>query len=232
MPALHYLLPTIGVSDQVGMHIALATSLSCIIVTTSSSVFNNIRLKNIDFSVARSLVPGVVLGGLLGANIANWIPTEYLPKVFGVIVLGMAWQMFRSVSAVTSKPMPRSLITTLYGTGIGTVASLAGVGGGSLSVPFMNRHGIEMKKSVGTSSICAFSIAVAGMIGFTLHGFHSDDLPKWSLGYVYLPALLSISITSIFTTKIGVRLAVGLPTKTLKKIFAVFLMIVAGTMLL
>ncbi len=107
--------------------------------------------------------------------------------------------------------------TAFSGVGIGTIASLAGVGGGSLTVPFLNRHGIEMRKAVGTSSVCAFAIAVSGMLSFTLHGYHATGLPKWSFGYVYLPALLSITITSVFTTKIGVRLAVGLPTKTLKK---------------
>lgn len=232
VPALHFLLPSIGVSDQLGMRIALATSLACIIVTTSSSVLNNIRLKNIDFYAARSLVPGVVVGGIFGVMLANWIPTEYLPKVFGVIVLGMAVQMFRSVRAKSSKPMPSSFKTTCCGVGIGTVASLAGVGGGSLTVPFLSSRSVEMRKAVGTSSVCAFAIAVSGMLSFTLHGYHADGLPSWSLGYVYLPALLSITITSIFTTKIGVRLAVGLPTTTLKKIFAIFLMIVAGTMLL
>ncbi|CAH0541141.1 sulfite exporter TauE/SafE family protein [Vibrio marisflavi] len=232
VPALHFLLPYIGVSTDVGMRIALATSLACIIVTTSSSVFNNLRLKNIDFYAARTLVPGVVVGGIFGVSLATWIPTEYLPKVFGIIVLGMAIQMFRSVNSQATRPLPSALKTAFSGVGIGTIASLAGVGGGSLTVPFLNRHGIEMRKAVGTSSVCAFAIAVSGMLSFTLHGYHATGLPKWSFGYVYLPALLSITITSVFTTKIGVRLAVGLPTKTLKKIFAIFLMIVAGTMLL
>ncbi len=106
VPALHFLLPYIGVSTDVGMRIALATSLACIIVTTSSSVFNNLRLKNIDFYAARTLVPGVVVGGIFGVSLATWIPTEYLPKVFGIIVLGMAIQMFRSVNSQATRPLP------------------------------------------------------------------------------------------------------------------------------
>lgn len=232
VPALHFLLPSIGVEPNLVMHIALATSLACIVITTSSSVFNNLRLNNIDTHAARTMVPGVIVGGLIGASIANFIPTEYLPKVFGVIVLLMSFQMIFSVNAQAKKTMPRGFIASLAGTGIGTIASLAGVGGGSLTVPFLNRHGVPMSKAVGTSSLCAFAVSLSGMTGFFLHGISSADTPAWSFGYIYLPAVLAITMTSLFTTRIGVRLAVGLPTKTLKKIFAVFLMIVAGTMLL
>ncbi|MGC9461869.1 sulfite exporter TauE/SafE family protein, partial [Vibrio genomosp. F10] len=107
-----------------------------------------------------------------------------------------------------------------------------GIGGGSLSVPFLSRHGIEMRKAVGSSSVCGCMIAISGMIGFILHGYNLEGLPDYSIGYVYLPALVAIASTSMFTTKIGAKLASTLPTVMLKKVFAVFLIFVAGTMLL
>ncbi|MEF1310171.1 sulfite exporter TauE/SafE family protein [Vibrio mytili] len=232
VPALLYLLPLAGISPELSMHMALATSLASIIVTSASSTLNHLKLGNVDVFVVKWLMPGVVVGGFLGASLAEWIPTHYLPKIFGVIVLCLAIQMLRSIKITSGKPMPTSAVTMCYGAGIGIVSSLAGIGGGSLSVPFLNKHGVEMRKAVGSSSVCGCVIAIAGMIGFVLHGVNIENLPAYSLGYVYLPALLAIAMTSMLTTKVGAKLATTLPTAMLKKIFAVFLMFVAATMLL
>nr|WP_162063397.1 sulfite exporter TauE/SafE family protein [Vibrio taketomensis] len=232
VPALVLLLPHAGIDPSITMNIALATSLSTIIVTSGSSALNHLKLGNVDMFVIKWLMPGVVVGGFVGANLAEWIPTAYLPKVFGVIVLGLALQMLFSIKSTTQRTMPSSAKTIGYGSGIGLVSSLAGIGGGSLSVPFLNRHGVEMRKAVGSSSVCGCVLAVSGMIGFILHGYSADNLPAFSVGYVYLPALVAIASTSMLTTRIGAKLATSLPTAALKKIFAVFLVFVAGTMLL
>ncbi len=232
VPALLYLLPHAGIEREISMHMALATSLASIIITSGSSAMHHVRLGNVDMFVLKWLMPGVVIGGFMGSSLAELIPTHYLPKVFGVIVLLLSVQMFLSIKARKTKPMPSSPVTMLYGTGIGIVSSLAGIGGGSLSVPFLNRHGIEMRKAVGSSSVCGCVIAASGMLGFILHGYQAENLPPYSVGYVYLPALFAIAMTSMLTTKFGARLAVKLPTAVLKKVFSAFLIFVAATMLL
>lgn len=232
VPALLFLLPVAGIDAAISMQIALATSLATIIATSGSSALNHFKLGNVDMFVVKWLMPGVVVGGFLGANLAEWIPSYYLPKVFGVIVLFLAIQMLFSIRGKTERAMPGSLATIAYGSGIGIVSSLAGIGGGSLSVPFLNRHGVEMRKAVGSSSVCGCMIAISGMAGFILHGYKVAELPDYSVGYVYLPALVAIASTSMLTTRIGAKLATSLPTPTLKKIFAIFLMFVAGTMLM
>ncbi|MBR9788411.1 MAG: sulfite exporter TauE/SafE family protein [Vibrionaceae bacterium] len=232
VPALLYLLPYAGISIELSMHIALATSLASIIITSGSSAMHHLKLGNVDMFVVKWMIPGVVIGGFVGASLAEWIPTHYLPKLFGVIVLLLAVQMFRSIKVLKSKPMPSSPVTVMYGAGIGVVSSLAGIGGGSLSVPFLNKHGVEMRKAVGSSSVCGCVIAISGMIGFILHGYKAENLPAHSIGYVYLPALLAIAMTSMLTTKVGAKLATRLPTAVLKKVFAVFLIVIAATMLL
>ncbi|WP_394248995.1 sulfite exporter TauE/SafE family protein [Vibrio profundi] len=232
VPALLFLLPKAGISADIAMQMALATSLSTIIVTSGSSALNHLKLGNVDLFVVKWLMPGVVIGGFLGTFIADAIPAQYLPKVFGCIVLMLSIQMLVSIKRVSQKPMPSSAVTMLCGSGIGVISSLAGIGGGSLSVPFLNHHGLEMRKAVGSSSVCGSVIAVSGMIGFIWHGSTVGHLPEYSIGYVYLPALLAISCASVLTTKVGARMATQLPTSILKKIFAVFLVFIAGTMLL
>ncbi|GAL10719.1 protein of unknown function DUF81 [Vibrio astriarenae] len=101
-----------------------------------------------------------------------------------------------------------------------------------MSVPFLNRHGIEMRRAVGSSSVCGSVLAIAGMVGFILNGVSADDLPPYSLGYIYLPALLAVSLVSALTTRFGAMMATSMPTVQLKRLFAVFLFFVAGIMLL
>ncbi len=231
VPALVFMLPLADISPAVIMQMALATSLATIIVTSGSSAFNHLKLGNVDMYVIKWLIPGVVVGGFVGTNIAEWVPAQYLAKVFGAIVLALAIQMFFSIKSVARRPMPNRVVTMLSGAGIGVVSTLAGTSGGSLSVPFLNRHGVEMRKAVGSSSVCGGVVALAGMCGFILHGYNSPHLPEYSVGYVYVPALLAIALTSTLTTRFGAKLATSMPTRLLKKIFAVFLLVIAGTML-
>ncbi len=232
VPALLFLLPKAGIAQEIAMQMALATSLSTIIVTSGSSALNHLKLGNVEMFVVKWLMPGVVVGGFMGSFIADSIPSQYLPKVFGIIVLLLALQMLLSIRSRSQKTMPAPAQTVACGGGIGVISSLAGIGGGSLSVPFLNHHGVEMRKAVGSSSVCGCVIAISGMIGFIWHGSSVESLPAYSLGYVYVPALVAISCTSVLTTRIGAKLATQLPTPVLKKVFAVFLMFIAATMLL
>ncbi|MDG3088955.1 sulfite exporter TauE/SafE family protein [Vibrio hannami] len=231
VPALMYILPLADVSNGIVMQMALATSLSTIILTSGSSAINHIRLGNVSLSIVRWLLPGVILGGFAGSYVAELIPSEFLPKVFGVIVALLALQMILSVRFERVRNVPGNATNLFSGCLIGTISTLAGIGGGSLIVPYLSRFGIEMRKAIGTASLCGSVIAMSGMIGYIFHGSGAEALPKYSLGYVYLPALLAISVTSVLTTRVGAHMTTKLPTKQLKKIFAIFLLFVAGKML-
>ncbi|OBT06663.1 hypothetical protein A9264_08690 [Vibrio sp. UCD-FRSSP16_10] len=231
VPALLFLLPKFGIQADIAMQMALATSLACIIITSASSSLNHYRVNNVDMLVAKFLIPGVIVGGFAGSFIAELVPSHYLPPIFGCIVLALSMRMLLSIRSSIAKPQLTITNTFISGATIGTISSLAGIGGGSLMVPFLNRHGVEMRKAVGTSSFCSMLLAASGMLGFILHGSGSDVLPNYSIGYVYLPALLAITSSSTMTSKIGVRLSNVLPTPTLKKIFAVLLFIIAIRML-
>lgn len=230
VPALMWLLPRAGIDPDIVMHIALATSLASIILTSGSSALNHVRLGNVQFGLIKGLIPGVVVGGLVGSYIAELTPVEYLPKVFGAIVLLLAVQMLLSMKISATRSMPGVAGSVVSGGVIGIVSSLAGIGGGSLTVPYLSMHGIEMRKAIGSSSLCGTFIAIAGMTGFIFHGLSAENLPQLSIGYVYLPALIGIVTTSMLTTRFGARLATQLPTPTLKKVFAVFLIFIGSKM--
>ncbi|WP_407332232.1 sulfite exporter TauE/SafE family protein [Enterovibrio sp. 27052020O] len=233
VPALSVLLPWAGITPSLVMPIALATSLASIVITSSSSAYTHYRLGNVLPAVVRSLLPGILLGGVLGSAIADRMPTEYLPRVFGVIVLLLALQMVLSLRVKPAKPFPSPARNVFSGGLIGMVASLAGIGGGSLTVPYLNYYGVEMRQAIGSASLCGVFLALAGMAGFIFFGLtQTETLPSFSVGYVYLPALIGIVVTSVFTTRYGARLTSRLPTPIIKRVFAVFLLLVGASMFL
>jgi uncharacterized membrane protein YfcA len=115
---------------------------------------------------------------------------------------------------------------------IGAVSAIVGIGGGSLTVPFLTWCNIAIRQAVATSAACGLPIALAGALGFIVTGLNASNLPAWSLGYVYGPALLGITVTSMLSAPLGARLAHTLPTGMLKKVFAVFLAVIGARMLL
>jgi uncharacterized membrane protein YfcA len=117
------------------------------------------------------------------------------------------------------------------GNGIGAVSSLVGIGGGSLSVPFMVWCNLTVHDAIGTSAAIGFPIAIAGTVGYIVNGLNVAGLPAYCLGYVYLPALAGIVAASVCTAPLGVRLAHSLPVDKLKRIFAILLFVMGTKML-
>ena len=114
---------------------------------------------------------------------------------------------------------------------MGLVSNLVGIGGGTMTVPFLTWCNIPIHVAVGTASAIGFPIAVAGVIGYLANGLRADHLPSLSIGYIYLPALIGIVATSMYTAKYGAKLAHSLPVGTLKRVFALFLLAMATRML-
>lgn len=120
---------------------------------------------------------------------------------------------------------------SLVGAVSGVLAGLLGIGGGTLSVPFMTWCNIPVREAIGTSAAIGFPIAIAGTVGYIYNGLQSANLPPYAVGYVYLPALAGLIVTSVLTAPFGVRLAHSLLVERLKRIFALLLYIVATRML-
>jgi uncharacterized membrane protein YfcA len=135
--------------------------------------------------------------------------------------------MLAPVSARGGRPLPGSLGLAAVGGVIGTLSGLVGIGGGTLTVPFLSAHGIPLRQAVGTSAACGLPIALAGAVGFLAVGWGREGLPPWSTGFVYWPAVGLILLASIPSAPWGARLAHALPVETLKRAFGILLLVMA-----
>jgi uncharacterized membrane protein YfcA len=212
--------------DQV-MHLSLGTSLAAILLATASGAREHHLHGAVRLDIVKGLAPGIAVAGIAAGAIARVVPVAFLKVFFLAFVVYVTFQILFGLKPSRVRPLPGS--GGLFGVGalIGGLSGLAGVGGAMISVPFMTRWGVPFRSAIGTSAAISFVVAVAGTMGYVVAGLTERSLPAWTLGYVYVPALLGISVTSVFVAPWGARLAHRLPVAHLKKAFAVFLLALA-----
>ncbi len=206
------------------MHLAIGTSLASIWLTSLMSIRAHHRRGAVNWPLVQKLVVGIVLGALLGAVIADQLPTQALKRIFGVFELLVAAQMLLVSRYQAHFNLPGRIGFTLVGAVIGVVSAIIGIGGGTLTVPFLVWCRVPMIQAVATSAACGLPIAIAGAIGFIITGWNVEQLPAWSTGYLYWPAWLGIVLASSITAGLGARLAHKLPAARLRQLFALLLM--------
>jgi uncharacterized protein len=231
VPMLFFVFSAKGFPAQHIMHLSLATSMATIVLTSLSSVRAHHRHGAVDWPVARAMAPGIVAGALGAALVAGFIPTRPLAIFFTAFMFYAAAQMFIEVKPKPSRQLPGA--AGLFGAGamIGGVSSVLAAGGAFLSIPFLARCNVPLKRAIGTAAANGFPIAVAGTAGYVLNGLRVPALPDGSLGFVYLPALAIIVAASMPAAPLGAKLAHRLPVKRLRIVFALMLFALALRML-
>jgi uncharacterized membrane protein YfcA len=213
------------------VHMAIATSLATIMFTSISSVRAHHKRGAVIWRIAALFTPGILIGSWLGPWIGTKMNSSALAAFFAVFVAFSATQMLLDKKPKASRELPGAPGMFAAGGIIGTLSGLVGAGGGFVSVPFMTWCNVKIHNAVATSAALGFPIALAGTLSNIYYGMNVQDLPSGSLGYIYLPALLVISLASVTTAPLGARTAHSLPVKTLKKVFAYMLYALAVYML-
>lgn len=228
VPILYVVFTQMGYDPAVVMHLALGTSLATIIVTSISSLMAHNKNGAVLWPVFKNLAPGLVIGSFLGAGIAGLLSREHLQLVIGVFVIWVAYNMFMGAKKVVdeNKALPSTAAQVAAGTGIGVASAIFGIGGGSLTVPYLNHSGVVMQKAVGTSAACGLPIAIAGALGFMFFGMKEQINVPNTVGFIHIYAFFGISLMSFFTAKIGAKAAHILSPSMLKKCFAIMLFVV------
>ncbi|WDE06800.1 sulfite exporter TauE/SafE family protein [Thalassomonas viridans] len=228
VPVLTGLFLAQGVAPEHVVHLALGTSMASIIMTSLSSSLAHYKHRNINWLVVKGFSPGVILGAFAMTFIAAKLNALYLVTIFSLFMAYVSAQMFLNKKPSPSRSMPSSKGLFFAGSGVGGISSLVSIGGGSLTVPYLLWHNVDIKKAIATSAAIGLPISLAGSIGYLVNGYLVQPAVQqtsleYSLGFIYLPAVLLISVCSFFTAPLGARLVHRLPVQLLKKIFALLL---------
>ncbi len=226
VPALAWLFTSEGFPPNLIMQMAVATSLATIIATSISSMWAHHKAKAVNWEMVFQLVPGIVVGSLVGAYLAGQLSTVLLKQIFALFLITVSMQLFFQLQPETGEKVLTKIQKRVGGLFIGTVSALLGIGGGSITVPFLIHSKVPARKAVAISSACGLPIALSGSLGYLIVGWNVEGLPANSFGYLYLPALLGIISSSVLTAPMGAKLAHQLPAKMLKRWFSLLLVMI------
>ena len=233
VPVLEAALAIIGVDVSIRMHIAVATSLATIIPTSISSARAHYRRDAIDFTVIRFWSPWIVLGAIVGIVISANVGGDFLSAVFAVVAFAVAVKMMLPLDDKNlAEDVPRGIFGPAIPVGIGSISTLMGIGGGTLSVTAMTLSSKPIHLAVGTSSLLGLVIAIPAAAGYILSGWGEPLLPVASAGYVNLLGLAVIAPATVLFAPLGAKIAHALPRRHLSTLFGLFLLVVAVRMAL
>lgn len=231
VPLLVVLFTHQGMPPEKVVHMALGTALACMILSSIASTRAHAARGAVVWKIAGGLAPGIMVGTLLSTYVAARINGTYIAAFFTGFMALVAIQLFANW-----KPKPGKQESSIHellsvGMGIGAISALAAVGGGFLSMIYMTYKNLELKKAIGTSAALGFSIAITGTLGYMISGW-SDTLDKpYTLGFIYVPAFIAISLSSIAAAAYGVKWAHRLPDTFLRKLLGIISLLLSLRML-
>lgn len=233
VPVLYFVFTAIGISADVGIKVAVATSLSTIIVTSLSSARSHAKRGAVDYALLKSwglpIVLGVFSGTLLASVARGWMLTSVFATVALLVALNM---LLRGKGAQVTSDFPNKSVKAGSGYIVGLISAMMGIGGGTLSVPILTAFGFDMRRAVGTAAAIGFLIAIPGTFGYVLAGWNVPGLPAASVGYFNaLAFIFLVPLTALFAP-VGARIAHTIPQSLLRYAFAAFLIITSIRMFL
>jgi uncharacterized membrane protein YfcA len=232
VPAFFYAFQTLGYGGDQLMQLCLATSLATIIVTSVRSVLSHNKRGAVDWAILRGWGPGIVIGAALGVTLAANLRSDMLQAMFGILALVVGLYMgFSRAHWRLGPEMPAGVRRATLAPGVGFLSVLMGIGGGSFGVPLMTLYNAPIHRAVATAAGFGVLIAVPSVAGFLLLEMAPETRPPFTLGAVNGPAFVVVIAMTLVTTPLGVRLAHAMDPTPLKRVFAVFLVLVALNML-
>ena len=206
------------------MHMAIGTSLAAIIAGSFASFRTHHRHGAVDWDLVRTMTPGLLGGVLAGSIAARFLPGAFLKFFFLSFMTVLTVQMALNLRPKPSRQLPGRGPLVAFAALIGVVSSMFGGGAAAFGVPFLTWCNVTVHRAIGTCAAMGFPLALAGTAGYVASGWSVPELPAWSVGFVYVPAFVGISITSMLAAPWGARLAHRLKGATLRRIFALFLL--------
>ena len=217
-----------GMAPEISTHMAIATSLATILVTSISSIYTHQSKSSIRWDLVKYITPGILLGAFLGGSLALLLKGTLLQLLFGgfLIVVALQLLVYKPIPGEVSSPKP--LLLSVAGTAIGSLSTLFGIGGGSLTTPFLTFRGIKIHHAVGSAAACGFPIALAATLVYASATIPAAHLPDATFGYIFIPAWLGIVIISTPCARMGALLAHRTNAAMLQKLFGILLLLLGG----
>lgn len=231
VPCLYIVFKYAGLPQSSLMQMAVGTSLASIVFSTLSSSIAHNKRGAVDKNVLRRMIPGIILGCIIGSLLADSISSTLLEVFFGIFAITLSIYFLKAKHEVLDEGnLPSSPLLDISAFVIAVISSILGIGGGVMFVPYLHAHRFHEKKAIGTSSALSVCISLVAAISYLFFGL-TDVSEFLCFGYIYLPAFICISISSYLIAPLGANLAHSLPSIILKRLFAFFMLCIGLLMI-
>lgn len=232
IPIFLFLFPILGIHSDILMHVAAGTSLALAIPSSIMASHAQNKAGNLDISFLKSWIPALILGVILGIFLMRYTSSRFLEQLFAFVILFLSLQMFFTTSEFKiTKEFPGLLISSFMAFIIGALSKMTGLTGGSFTTPVLTAFGYPIHRSIAVATVGGFFISIFGAAGSAINGLGISGRPEFSLGYIDLTAIVVMVVPIIIMAPQGVKLANKLSQDRLRRIFAIFLFIVALDMI-
>ena len=221
VPALLYFLAG-SVDQTVLMHTAVGTALAAIVFTSISSVRAHHQHGAIHWHNFKKLTPTILLGAFSGAMLTKVMSFDFMRVFFALFEFSVAVIMYFGISSSAHVDNLSKWVWRAIGYVIGLVSAIVGIGGGTMTTPFLTYNNVDIRNAIATSAAVGMPIAIAGALGFIVVGWDVESATG-NLGFIHAEALISIVVMSVFFAPLGAKVAHSVDGKKLKKFFAIFL---------
>lgn len=227
VPVLLFVFTLLGISADILTHMAVATSLAAMVVTSASSAWAHFQHRSVELDIFAWMAMGVLAGSIAGVALAVKLSGSSLQVAFGIFLIYVGVQMLKGFRFAEEPEKPKGLVLSLTGLIIGSISMLFGIGGGSMTVPFLTWRGLSAQRAVATSAALGFPIALFGAMLYGIKRPPEGNIPEYATGYIYWPAFVGLAVASIPATRLGAGLAHKLPSTTLRKGFGIFVVVMS-----
>lgn len=222
VPILTSILLALNFDNNIVVHTAIGTSMGIMAITSFSSLLAQHKKQAVLWDMFKVLIPTIIIGTFLSSFLAKYLSSFVLAIIFATFMFLTSIHMFFGKQPKNMNRLFPKKVHLLAGMIFGALSALISVAGGMFIVPYLTAQGINIKKAIGTSSAIGFPLTLSGMIAYMITGWDDTSFEvNYTLGYVYLPAILFVSISSVLSAPIGVKFAHKLSTNLLKKIFSI-----------
>jgi uncharacterized membrane protein YfcA len=218
-----------GFSPDIATHMAIATSLATIVITSMSSMYTHYQKAAVRWEVIKMIIPGILMGSLLGTLIFSAIDPVFLQLSFGLFLMAVGLHILFYPPIASKASIASAVPLNLGGIAIGGLSSLLGIGGGIMITPFLASFGVTIHRAIGTAAVGGFAIALPATLVYSSTDVIGYNFPvSSSIGYIFLPAWLGIIITSVPFARFGALIAHSTNEGQLKKYFGILLLFISA----
>ncbi|WP_119342787.1 sulfite exporter TauE/SafE family protein [Facilibium subflavum] len=232
VPVLAFVFHLVPSTSDSYMQFAAGSSLGIMIFTALPSVAHKLRQREVNLNIVKMFAPWIITASIAGAALARFVNPRVLSILFALLLIAMFAKMVLQKHHELEKPRRNSKRkSAFWGSLIGFKSGIFGIGGGIMSIPYIHSLGYSIRIAIGTSSMFTLIIALTGSISFIITGLTASITTPWTLGYLYLPAIICVAPTSMLCAKIAAKVSTKTPHRLLKIIFLCLLLLSAIKMI-